>query len=53
MGFLAQCLKGLREGTMAIDGLTKKTGAIKTYQTENPNADDVVGSPVFALDMDA
>jgi len=53
VGFLAQCLKGLREGTMAISGLTKKTGAIKTYQTENPNADDVVNAPVFSLDMDA
>lgn len=51
VGFLAQCLKGLREGTMAITGLTKKTGAIKTFQTENPNEIDVKDGPVWALDM--
>ena len=51
-GFLAKCLKGLMDGTMAISGLTKKTGAIKTYQSENPNETDVKNGPVFHLDMD-
>ena len=50
-GFLTKCLKGLMEGTMAIDGLTKKTGAIKTFQSENPNAVDVKDGPVWRLDM--
>jgi len=50
-GFLAKCLKGLMEGTIAISGLTKKTGAIKTFQTENPNEIDVKDGPVWRLDM--
>lgn len=50
--FLKNCLKGLMDGSMFIDGLSKKSGGgIKTYQTENPNNDDVKFSPVFSLDM--
>ena len=50
--FLDKCLKGLMEGSLFIDGLSKKSGGgIKTYQTENPNASDVVNAPVFSLDM--
>ena len=50
--FLKNCLKGLMEGSMFIDGLSKKSGGgIKSYQTENPNNDDVKNSPVFQLDM--
>jgi len=42
------------DGSMFIDGLSKKSGGgIKTYQTENPNNDDVKFSPVFSLDMDS
>ena len=53
-GFLKNCLKGLMEGSLFIDGLAKKSGGgIKSYQTENPNADDVKNSPVFSLDMDS
>ena len=50
-GFLAKCLKGLMEGTIALDGLSKRTGAIKTFQTENPDATDVKNGPVWHLDM--
>jgi len=51
-GFLKSCLKGLMDGSIFIDGLLKKSGGgIKTYQTENPNNDDVKFSPVFSLDM--
>jgi len=51
-GFLKRCLKGLEDGSLFIDGLSKKSGGgIKSYQTENPNADDVKFSPVFSLDM--
>lgn len=50
-GFLRECMKGLMEGTLAIEGLSKKTGAIKTFQTENPDASDVKDGPVWALDM--
>ena len=53
-GILKSCLEGLREGSIFIDGLAKKSGGgIKSYQTENPNADDVKFSPVFSLDMDS
>jgi len=51
VGFLEKCLKGLMEGTLAIDGLTKKSGAIKTFQSENPDAIDVKNGPEFYLDM--
>ena len=50
-GFLSKCLKGLEEGTLAITGLTKKSGAIKTFQTENPNEPDVKDGAVWSLDM--
>jgi len=50
---LDTCLKGLRGGTLSMTGLSKQDGSIKTYQSENPTADDVVDGSVFALDMDA
>lgn len=48
------CLKDLENGVIDVDGLTKNADDwIKTYQTENPTASDVSGSPVFSLDMKA
>ena len=46
-----KCLKELQDGVVVLDGLTRGSGLIKTYQTENPNADDVKNAPVFSLDM--
>lgn len=52
-GFLAKCLKGLMDGTLALEGLTKKSGALISYQTENPNAVDVKNGSVWQLNMDS
>ena len=49
--FLDRCLKGLMDGTLTLTGLSKKSGFIKTFQTENPDASDVKHGSVWALDM--
>ncbi len=49
--FLDRCLKGLMDGTLTLTGLSKKSGFIKTFQTENPDASDVKNGSVWALDM--
>ena len=49
--FLEKCLKGLMDGTLTLTGLSKKSGFIKTFQTENPDASDVKNGSVWALDM--
>lgn len=46
-----KCMENLIAGKIFMDGFTKTSGLIKTYQTENPNADDVVRAPVWRLDM--
>lgn len=49
--FLEKCLKGLMDGTLTLTGLSKKSGFIKTFQTENPDEPDVKHGSVWALDM--
>jgi len=49
--FLDRCLKGLMDGKLTLTGLSKKSGFIKTFQTENPTESDVENGGVWALDM--